>query len=185
MKTFPKARSVIAAMLALSIAGSGSAWADKHNGHQNYGHGKGGHQNYGHGKGGHYNKHYSYNKYNKKYGNYYYKGGYKYPYYRGYGNYYYNYDNDNNSDENLLIGLLVGGLVGYAINGAHSESYPPPPPPQQPVIIQGSGAPATCLQEREYQMKVIVGGRQVDAYGTACLQPDGSWTRGPAQVVSQ
>jgi surface antigen len=24
----------------------------------------------------------------------------------------------------------------------------------------------------------------VDAYGTACLQPDGSWRRGPAQLVS-
>jgi surface antigen len=34
-------------------------------------------------------------------------------------------------------------------------------------------------------MKVIVGGRSVDAYGTACLQPDGSWSRGPAKLASQ
>lgn len=28
---------------------------------------------------------------------------------------------------------------------------------------------------REYQRKVTVGGRTVDSYGTACMQPDGSW----------
>jgi surface antigen len=34
-------------------------------------------------------------------------------------------------------------------------------------------------------MKVIVGGKEAQAYGTACLQPDGSWYRGPAKVVSR
>jgi surface antigen len=33
-------------------------------------------------------------------------------------------------------------------------------------------------------MKVMVGGKAADAYGTACLQPDGSWYRGPAYLVS-
>jgi len=28
---------------------------------------------------------------------------------------------------------------------------------------------------REYQQTVVVGGREEDAYGTACQQPDGSW----------
>lgn len=28
---------------------------------------------------------------------------------------------------------------------------------------------------REYNRQVMVGGRWVDAYGTACLRPDGSW----------
>ncbi len=32
---------------------------------------------------------------------------------------------------------------------------------------------------REFQHRVFVGGREVDAYGTACRQPDGSW-----QIVS-
>ncbi|MCG8696401.1 MAG: hypothetical protein MI806_34710 [Minwuiales bacterium] len=41
----------------------------------------------------------------------------------------------------------------------------------------------TCLQEREYQTTVTVGGQQVDGYGTACLQPDGSWRRGPARAA--
>ena len=42
----------------------------------------------------------------------------------------------------------------------------------------------TCLQEREYQTTVVVGGKNVPAYGTACLQPDGSWKREPARLVS-
>ena len=172
MKTYPKARSIIAAMVALSLVGSGNVWAGKKNDRHDY----------GYSQGGHHGKQYSYNKHRKyKPGRHYYNGGHKYPYNRGYGSYYYKYDDD--SDEKLLIGLLVGGLVGYAINGAQSDnsyeydSYPLPP------TLQGSAA--TCLQEREYQMKVIVGGREADAYGTACLQPDGSWSRGPAQLVSR
>jgi len=42
-----------------------------------------------------------------------------------------------------------------------------------------------CLQTREYQSIVIIGGREQEAYGTACLQPDGSWLRGPAQIAPQ
>jgi surface antigen len=36
---------------------------------------------------------------------------------------------------------------------------------------------------REYQTQITVGGRLVDAYGDACLMPDGSWERGPPKVV--
>jgi hypothetical protein len=54
--------------------------------------------------------------------------------------------------------------------------YSPPP-------TRSEQRPYSCLQEREYQTTVIVGGREVQAYGTACLQPDGSWLRGPATVV--
>ena len=28
---------------------------------------------------------------------------------------------------------------------------------------------------REFQQQVVIGGKQQDAYGTACRQPDGSW----------
>jgi hypothetical protein len=129
-------------------------------------------------------------------GNYGYKHGnrghqghyYGYPY-RGS----YNYRRHNSDDdEKLIYGLLVGGLFGYVIGNANQAAnnqpdYAPPQtgytPPATPD--QYSGPASTCLQEREYQMKVIVGGKQVDAYGTACLQPDGSWYRGPAKVVSR
>ena len=42
---------------------------------------------------------------------------------------------------------------------------------------------ASCLQTREYQTTIIIGGEEMDAYGTACLQPDGSWLQGPARAV--
>lgn len=115
-------------------------------------------------------------------------GHYSYPY-RG-GHHYRRYDSDD--DEKLIYGLLVGGLFGYVIGNANQAEYnrpryaPPEPqytPPAPPY--QYNNPASTCLQEREYQMKVIVGGKQVDAYGTACLQPDGSWYRGPAKVVSR
>lgn len=38
---------------------------------------------------------------------------------------------------------------------------------------------SSCLQTREYQTTIIVGGKRVQAYGFACLQPDGSWRQGP------
>ncbi len=36
---------------------------------------------------------------------------------------------------------------------------------------------------REYQARIVVGGREVEAYGDACLQPDGSWRTGPPKLV--
>lgn len=53
------------------------------------------------------------------------------------------------------------------------------------VRASSNEARSSCLQDREYQSTVIVGGREVEAYGTACLQPDGSWLRGPAKLVPQ
>jgi hypothetical protein len=114
------------------------------------------------------NKHH-YKHYGKHYGRHNYGHG-------GYGGYYYNDDDD---DEKLLIGLVVGGILGYALNESQSNDVDEYDSYYQPNSYQGSSN-ATCLQEREYQTTVIVGGRAVDAYGTACLQPDGSWTRSPA-----
>jgi hypothetical protein len=93
---------------------------------------------------------------------------------------------NSDDDEKLIYGLLVGGLFGYVIGNARQESYPEQqytPPPRTGYRYSDPGS--TCLQEREYQMTVIVGGKEAEAYGTACLQPDGSWYRGPAQVVSR
>ncbi|HHJ17685.1 MAG TPA: hypothetical protein ENJ80_13415 [Gammaproteobacteria bacterium] len=100
---------------------------------------------------------------------------------------------NSDDDEKLLYGLLVGGLFGYVIGNNQAPATiqqpyyaPAPAPAPAPQYQYQPGGPAsTCLQEREYQMKVTVGGRQVDAYGTACLQPDGSWSRGPARLVSR
>lgn len=91
---------------------------------------------------------------------------------------------NSDDDEKLIYGLLVGGLFGYVIGNAQQQTYEAPvyTPPQ--ARYQPAPPASTCLQEREYQMTVIVGGKEAQAYGTACLQPDGSWYRGPAKVVS-
>ena len=125
-------------------------------------------------------------------GNRYGKHGYKQPW--SHQHYRYgpqpNYRRHNSDDdEKLVYGLLVGGLFGYVIGNAQqqnsypSEQYLPPAQPQY-QSYQDAAPTSTCLQEREYQMNVIVGGKEAQAYGTACLQPDGSWYRGPAKVVS-
>jgi hypothetical protein len=58
--------------------------------------------------------------------------------------------------------------------------YPPPayyyPPPQAyapPSTVGGeTGQDQTC---REYQSTTTIDGRPQPSYGTACLQPDGTW----------
>jgi hypothetical protein len=174
MNRIVKISSVAAAVLAATLSAPTVAWAD---GGRHYSdRGTDGHRQYNH----HYDRHDRY------------KGYYKsYP--RGYGGHH-NHHNDDDGKE-LLIGLLLGGVVGYAMGNQQSgydygaSAYPPAvaaPRVEAYPAPQYSYGPAdsTCLQEREYQSKVIVGGKQVDAYGTACLQPDGSWRRGPAQLVS-
>jgi len=97
---------------------------------------------------------------------------------------------DSDDDEKLIYGLLVGGLFGYVIGNTQqqdsytSQQYLPPAEPRY-QSYQAYEPGAACLQEREYQMQVMVGGKEAQAYGTACLQPDGSWFRGPAKVVSR
>ena len=57
----------------------------------------------------------------------------------------------------------------------------------EPVIWQEGGASGsvtttrigtsanTGLQCREFRQTITIGGRTENAYGTACLQPDGAW----------
>jgi len=172
MKRMFKTGAVAVSILAAALAVTPAAWAD---GGRQYS------ERHGH------SQHHRHN--DRHYGHKGYYRGYKH----GYKGHYRHHDDDD--QENLLIGLLVGGLVGYAIGNqppayeSGSSYYPPaasqPRVEAYPAPQYSYGEPAsTCLQEREYQTKVIVGGKQVDAYGTACLQPDGSWRRGPAQLVS-
>ena len=91
--------------------------------------------------------------------------------------------------EDLLVGLVLGGILGYALNSAqHDTGYDYDRYPQTsnayPAASSYQYTDNSCLQEREYQTTVMVGGKEVDAYGTACLQPAGSWSRGPAQLVT-
>lgn len=155
MKLCLKIPIALTALLAMLSADAGAAWADGRHHHRKHGHS---HQH----KHLHHKPAYSHRRY------------------------------DSDDDEELLIGLLLGGLFGYAIgnasqaNGPDPATYYPPAAAYHPVPAyqRGDVSATTCLQEREYQMKVIVGGKEADAYGTACLQPDGSWHRGPARLVS-
>lgn len=118
-------------------------------------------------------------RYKRNYGHNYGHGGY------GHGGYGTSYYQDDDDDEKLLIGLVVGGILGYAINeSTHNNAddydayYDNAAYRGNTSTVNTSGY-GSCLQEREYQTTVVVGGREVDAYGTACLQPDGSWKRSP------
>lgn len=86
-----------------------------------------------------------------------------------------------------------GGSIGFGYgSGYHGDAfslffsvplwfgprYAPAPPPTMlvPSVKGGTQAlPPDCLQLREYQTEIVIGGEKVPAYGTACLQADGSW----------
>ncbi len=59
--------------------------------------------------------------------------------------------------------------------------YPPPPVVYAPPPAYGSVQPTPSSQApasqtcREYQTTVTVDGQAQPSYGTACLQPDGTW----------
>jgi len=106
-----------------------------------------------------------------------------------------------------LIGVGAGALLyhvidrsrrqpAHSVRRAHPPVYQPrpvaapaprpapaPAPPQssRPAPVPSS---STCLQTREYTTTVTIGGQEHDAYGTACLTPDGSWRMGPPQLAS-
>jgi hypothetical protein len=56
------------------------------------------------------------------------------------------------------------------------RAYTPPVVVQTaPVVVRAAPPPADGQYCREYVRTVTIDGRAVEAYGTACLQPDGSW----------
>ena len=186
MNTHSKTSSILASVIAMILAVPGGAWADEGR------YDEGGHDN-GYQKKGQYNTRYN-TRYNNRYNSYYKGGRYNYPRYYpcntcGKNNNHHN--NNNNDNDKLWIGLLGGGIVGYALgnyqqSNTYEQGYYPqaaPPPPQTVTQYEPVYPGNTCLQQREYRSKIMVGGRQVDGYGTACLQPDGSWRYGPAQAA--
>ena len=97
-----------------------------------------------------------------------------------------------------ILGIGAGLLVANAIdkkarrieerNYRMQTPYPAPvvyaqtlnAPPSAPQRNAAHGVETPCLQTREYQTTITVGGAQHPAYGTACLMPDGSWQMGQA-----
>lgn len=98
----------------------------------------------------------------------------------------------------VYVGVGVGFGPAYPVHHHHYRDYryypptvvyaPPPvvyaPPPAvvyappPPMAVNPAG-PAFYSRDgrqcREYQSTAMVGGRPQPVYGTACLEPDGSW----------
>lgn len=164
--------SLLAALLTVSLAVPGAAMADRR-GHEGRDYG----YRFDHGRVEHHRDRYRDRDHDR----------YRH---RDYGDHYGPRVYRDRGDDRLLLGLVVGGLVGYALNNAQHAGttyYDAPrtyPQAYAATADTYSNSDSSCLQEREYTTTVRVGGRNVEAYGTACLQPDGSWKRGPAQTVN-
>jgi hypothetical protein len=168
-------RSLLAAVISASLAIPGAALADRR---EEHGHRSG--HDYGYNQAPRYERHEEHGRWSDH--------GYGYSHAPRYEQHDYRVYRDRDGDR-LLLGLVVGGILGYAINNAQQGSagydrYPAPRAYDNTYAVPQTYSDSSCLQEREYTTVVQVGGRSVDAYGTACLQPDGSWKRGPAQLVS-
>lgn len=81
---------------------------------------------------------------------------------------------------------IVKGVIvtGAALTALLCAACAPVPPRAVPVAV-AAPPPQSC---REFNTSVMVGGAPQRAYGTACLQPDGSWriqqmVTGPTTVV--
>ncbi len=106
----------------------------------------------------------------------------------------------------VIAGAAIGGALLYsAIDHASRprervivREVPVPTPmpqqrapyPTQPTPQSGNSQPngydaSQCLQEREYTTTIMIGGVEKDAYGQACLMPDGSWKMGNPKPVPE
>lgn len=93
-----------------------------------------------------------------------------------------------------LLGAFLGGEIGRSLDKAdkaymnqamyQAQSAPVGEPiawnnPESgnagQVVATKEGYTASGVQCREFQNTVYIGGKEETAYGTACLQPDGSW----------
>ncbi|GAB4136241.1 MAG: hypothetical protein Kow00104_20200 [Rhodothalassiaceae bacterium] len=85
---------------------------------------------------------------------------------------------------------IIYGSPGYygapsaarQVYEARAPRYAPPP---EAVAGAGSQVASSCVQTREYQTTVVIAGEEREAYGTACLQPDGAWVLGAPQFAPE
>jgi len=90
-----------------------------------------------------------------------------YPYYRGYGHYW-GYGS---------FGYYDDGYYGYpapVVVAPYPGVYPAPvySAPAYSPPVYGAGVPSYC---REFRTTININGTLQPAWGTACLQPDGTW----------
>ena len=164
-KTLLMAGTLIGGLMGSSAAIAGGSYGG-------YGYG------YGHGHGGHFGF---------KYG---YRGGH-YGHHRGH----HRHGGGGKAAAYTILGVGLGYLLFSATQNSkrYDDRYyraaPPryvPPPANRPVGYQQRATSGpNCVMTREYTTTVIIGGEERDAYGTACMQPDGSWLQGPAKLVPE
>lgn len=106
---------------------------------------------------------------------------------RSHGHDYRRYDSSRINRFSLSIGSGYSSYHPYDYGSSHYYRpryyYPSPPviypvPLAQPVYYPVAPAQPPATPERycrEYTRDVWVGGRKQQSYGSACLQPDGSW----------
>jgi len=158
-----------------------------------------GHKNKHHYSGHHYSGHY----YKPRY--------YGYGYYPRYGYYGYHHGHHGNAGKYLGVALLGLGL-GYVLTRDNDKDYDQdryeddyyrddayrsqsrPRYVSPPTSGYQSGAVETesyqsrdfdfsqCEETRDYETTIYFDGQPAQAYGTACLMPDGTWVAGPMQV---
>jgi hypothetical protein len=112
------------------------------------------------------------------------------PYGRAYPGFGFHYrDNDAFRFLGLTaLSLIVFNELNEAQQRAHEEAMiqATSAPIGEPIAWNQSGRTGTVTavrdgytpdgrQCREFQQEVVIGGNRTQAYGTACLQPDGSW----------
>jgi hypothetical protein len=72
--------------------------------------------------------------------------------------------------EDMFGDNYYDGVLQNSVAYVPNYVAPPAPPPPPPIYVDESGD--YC---REYSREAHVGDRMQENYGTACLQPDGSW----------
>ena len=98
--------------------------------------------------------------------------------YHGYGHHGSHLGFHGYADGELALGLLAGALLTYAITSHHGDrNHQPPRPSAARVSPPPAKVDSSCLQEREYHTIIVIDGKEVPAWGVACLQADGSWRR--------
>ncbi len=169
-KTFAFKTTAIALVAATSLTLSAPAFADgRHHGNGNNGWAWSGQQYHGDNvyHGGNRYRHNDYNRHNRR---------------------------DNNDDALAAVAIVGGVLLGAALlSSASQPSYSQPPQAvyaPAPAYGQSYGYDQAPIQAvpssdvyqaqsgqycREYQSQANIGGQMQYGYGTACLQPDGSW----------
>ena len=162
----------LAALLALlpdpSLAGSKNGYHKSYGGAYKYGSYN---YNYEHKSSYRYKKSYYRNRHK-------YYSGFRRHYYRPYYSYYPNYPYYGDRYSYGYGYHYPGYYVVRSSQPVHIAPAlptvrPPVAPPERNIAMQQGD----CLMVREYQTKITVDGMNVEAYGDACLQPDGSWRR--------